>query len=162
MTTLTVNLTHFLGKRTQKYWERVTDFLQNGHSICCVFLLLFSLVFNPVFYCPKLISIANHGSIDQNIRLESGIYCWTLGPSYETAEEIKLFRALNGSAVGMSTVPEIEMGVKCGLEMLTISTLTNYAAGISKKPLSHNEVIINDEKSKRNFINLLKNILKRI
>ena len=49
-----------------------------------------------------------------------------------------------------------------GIKMLTISTLTNYAAGISKIPLSHNEVIINAERSKMNLIKLLKNILKRI
>jgi len=120
------------------------------------------VVFNPKFYCPKLISIANQVSVEERIRLESGIYCWTLGPSYETAEEIKFFRALNGSAVGMSTVPEIEMGGKLGLRMLTISTLTNYAAGISKNFLSHNEVLKNAEKSKRNFFKLLKNIIKRI
>ena len=120
------------------------------------------VIFNSKFYCPNLISIANQVGVEESIRLESGIYCWTLGPSYETAEEIKFFRSLNGSAVGMSTVPEIEMGAKLGLRMLTISTLTNYSAGILKNFLSHNEVLINAEKSKKNFLKLLKNILKRI
>ena len=36
----------------------------------------------------------------------------------------------------MSTVPEIEMGGNFDLKTLTISTLTNYAAGISKNKLS--------------------------
>jgi len=120
------------------------------------------VVSNSKFYSPKLISIANQVGVEKKIRLESGIYCWTLGPSYETAEEIRFFRKLNGSAVGMSTVPEIQIGGKLGIRMLTISTLTNYAAGVSKSILSHDEVLINAEKSKGILLKLLKNILKRI
>jgi purine-nucleoside phosphorylase len=81
---------------------------------------------------------------------------------YETAEEINFFKSLNGSAVGMSTVPEIEMGGKIGLNVLTISTLTNYAAGISKNKLSHDEVLLNANNAKDKILSLLKNILKRI
>ena len=119
-------------------------------------------IFNSKFYCPKLISIAKKVGVEERIRVESGIYCWTLGPLYETIEEIKFFKKLNGAVVGMSTVPEIEKGAELGIKMLTISILTNYAAGISKIPLSHNEVIINAERSKMNLLKLLKNILKRI
>ena len=81
---------------------------------------------------------------------------------YETAEEIKYFRSLNGSAVGMSTVPEIEMAGNIDLKTLTISTLTNYAAGISKNKLSHDEVLLNASNAKDKILSLLKNILKRI
>ena len=62
----------------------------------------------------------------------------------------------------MSTVPEIEMGGKIGLNVLTISTLTNYAAGISKNKLSHDEVLLNANNAKDKILSLLKNILKRI
>ena len=62
----------------------------------------------------------------------------------------------------MSTVPEIEMGGNVDLKTLTISTLTNYAAGISKNKLSHDEVLLNANNAKDKILSLLKNILKRI
>ena len=62
-------------------------------------------------------------------------------PVDETPDEIRYFKKINGSAVGMSTVPEIKAGGRLGMELLTISTLTNYAAGISKTKLSHKEVL---------------------
>ena len=114
------------------------------------------------YYSPTLIKIVKEISKKNKIPIEFGIYCWTLGPMYETAEEIKYFRSLNGSAVGMSTVPEIEMGGNIDLKTLTISTLTNYAAGISKNKLSHDEVLLNANNAKDKILSLLKNILKRI
>ena len=120
------------------------------------------LINSAKYYSPFLIKIANEIGIEKKIPLKSGVYCWTLGPMYETAEEINFFKSLNGSAVGMSTVPEIEMGGKIGLNVLTISTLTNYAAGISKNKLSHDEVLLNANNAKDKILSLLKNILKRI
>tara|TARA_B110000438_G_scaffold204771_1_gene196499 strand:+ start:230 stop:1021 length:792 start_codon:yes stop_codon:yes gene_type:complete len=121
-----------------------------------------TIISNSKYYSPSLIEIAQEIGIEKKIALESGVYCWTLGPMYETAEEINFFKSLNGSAVGMSTAPEIEMGGKIGLKVLTVSTLTNYAAGVSKNQLSHDEVLLNANNAKDKILSLLKNILKRI
>ena len=69
---------------------------------------------------------------------------------------------VKGSAVGMSTVPEIKEGGRLGMELLTISTLTNYAAGINKAKLSHNEVLSNANQASPLFIGSLKEIIRRI
>ena len=55
-------------------------------------------------------------------------------------------RYLGGDAVGMSTVPEIVTAAKLGIKTLTLSCLTNYAAGISRSPLTHHEVVMNAKK----------------
>ena len=62
----------------------------------------------------------------------------------------------------MSTVPEIKEGGRLGMELLTISTLTNYAAGINKAKLSHNEVLSNAIQASPLFIGSLKEIIRRI
>tara|TARA_Y100000031_G_scaffold19374_1_gene19750 strand:- start:109 stop:429 length:321 start_codon:yes stop_codon:yes gene_type:complete len=96
---------------------------------------------------------------ENNILLRKGNYCWALGPSYETPAEITYFRSLGGDVVGMSTVPEMMEAKKCGMEILGISCVTNFAAGLSDSPLNHGEVIETAEKTKHKFIKLLKAII---
>lgn len=75
-----------------------------------------------------------------DIPYKEGVYTWFTGPSYETPAEIELVRRIGGDLVGMSTVPEAialnHMGVRVG----AISLVTNFAAGSTDEPLSHEEV----------------------
>ncbi|PID98563.1 MAG: hypothetical protein CSA83_00595 [Actinomycetales bacterium] len=50
-------------------------------------------------------------------------------------------KVLGGDLVGMSTTLETIAAREAGLEVLGISLVTNYAAGISTEPLDHSEVI---------------------
>ena len=120
------------------------------------------LIEDEKFHSSHLIAIAESVASTNNIALTTGNYCWTMGPMYETPAEIKYFRSLSGSAVGMSTLPEIEEAGSLGLNVLTLSLLTNFAAGISDQSLTHEEVLINAERSKDKMIKLLSGIIKRI
>ncbi len=70
-----------------------------------------------------------------------GVYAWVNGPEYETPAEIRMLRTLGADAVGMSTVPEAIQARALGMEVLAMSCLTNYGAGLSGTPLSHEDVI---------------------
>ncbi|HEX3043336.1 MAG TPA: S-methyl-5'-thioadenosine phosphorylase [Bacillota bacterium] len=72
---------------------------------------------------------------------DSGCYVCTEGPRYETAAEIKMFQMLGGDVVGMTGVPEVVLARELGICYANISVVTNWAAGISPRPLSHEEVI---------------------
>ena len=74
-------------------------------------------------------------------KLHRGVYCALSGPSYETPAEICALAKLGANAVGMSTVPEAIVARQCGLRVAALSCITNPAAGISKTPLSHLEVL---------------------
>ena len=63
------------------------------------------------------------------------------GPSYETPAEIRAFAKLGADAVGMSTVPEAIVARQCGMRVTALSCITNLAAGRTRKPLSHGEVL---------------------
>ena len=78
---------------------------------------------------------------EAGVETEEGTYIWTLGPSFETPAEIRLFRRLGADAVGMSTVPEAVAARGAGLRVLGLSTITNAAAGITGAPLNHEEVL---------------------
>ncbi|MDA0379043.1 MAG: purine-nucleoside phosphorylase [Bacteroidetes bacterium] len=75
------------------------------------------------------------------IPTRSGTYLWTLGPSYETKAEIRMFAGFGADAVGMSTVPEAIVARDLSVEVLGISTITNHAAGLGHETLDHSEVL---------------------
>ena len=78
---------------------------------------------------------------DLNILLKEGINTWALGHGYETPAEIQDIISLGGHAVGMSTVPEIIKAEKLGLEVIAISCLTNYGAGMEGGIFFHEDVL---------------------
>jgi inosine/guanosine/xanthosine phosphorylase family protein len=69
--------------------------------------------------------------------LHEGVYVWFSGPQFETPAEVKLARLIGGSAVGMSTVPEVILARQVGMKVAGFSIITNLGAGMSDAPLSH-------------------------
>jgi purine-nucleoside phosphorylase len=89
------------------------------------------------------------------LRLHVGVYLGVSGPSYETPAEIKAFRILGADAVGMSTIPEVLMARACGMEVAALSCLTNMAAGMHRKRLSHEEVLRAGQRNSQAALQLL-------
>ena len=73
--------------------------------------------------------------------LDEGVYVQFPGPHYETPAEIAMVRAIGGDLVGMSTTLEAIAARESGMEVLGISLVTNFAAGITGEPLNHEEVL---------------------
>ena len=89
--------------------------------------------------------------------LQTGTYLAVCGPSYETPAEIRAFARLGADAIGMSTVPEVIVARQCGLKVAAISCITTLAAGRSRRPLSHAEVLETADRVKNVAAQLLKN-----
>jgi purine nucleotide phosphorylase len=75
------------------------------------------------------------------IELREGVYVWFSGPQFETPAEIRAARVLGGTAVGMSTVPEVILARRAGLEVGALSVITNLAAGMGEERLSHEQTM---------------------
>ncbi|MFQ6675757.1 MAG: purine-nucleoside phosphorylase [Fidelibacterota bacterium] len=114
------------------------------------------------YHSRALLAAAKRVARREGIDLKTGVYAWTLGPSFETPAEIETIRELGGDAVGMSTVPEIRAAGDLGLRVLGISCLTNYGAGISDRPLTHEEVMESTGKASGAFSRLLEGIIGEI
>lgn len=114
------------------------------------------------YYDNNLKQLALDCMDEMNLPERIGTYSWTLGPTYETPAEIDFMKSLDIKAAGMSTIPEIERAHDLGLKLLGISCLTNYAVGISKTPLTHDEVVTQAKKSGELFSKLILNILQKI
>jgi len=91
-------------------------------------------------YSKRLRALAHDAAKEEDFALAEGVYLAVSGPSYETPAEIRAFRALGASLVGMSTVPETIVARHMGIEVMGISCVTNLAAGLGAKPLDHAEV----------------------
>lgn len=78
---------------------------------------------------------------DLGITLHEGVYLMVKGPSFETPAEIRAFRTLGASAVGMSTVPECLAANHLGMKVVGVSSITNYAAGMTDGEITHSETM---------------------
>ena len=96
------------------------------------------------------------------MNLHEGVYVALLGPSYETPAEIRYLRTIGADLVGMSTAFEVIAARHVGIKVLAISCVTNMAAGILDKPLSHEEVMETGERVRSSFEALLRAVLPRI
>ena len=113
-------------------------------------------------YDARLRSILKSEASRLRIPLRQGIYVGLLGPSYETPAEIRMWRKLGADAVGMSTVPEAIALRHAGVRVAGISTITNMAAGILKKPLNHAEVLETTKRVGSRFVRLLEAAVPKV
>ncbi|MCD6441922.1 MAG: purine-nucleoside phosphorylase [Candidatus Marinimicrobia bacterium] len=113
-------------------------------------------------FSERLATIAKSVATELKINLSEGVYCWTIGPSYETHAEVQIIRDLGADVVGMSTVPELIVGAYLGLNILGISLVTNLAAGIGATPLTHAEVQAVADEIKKPYSKFMSALIHKI
>ena len=106
-------------------------------------------------YSPKLREFCKTAFEKLGIPYKTGVYAMMGGPQFETPAEIRALGILGADMVGMSTVPEVIVANHCGMNVLGISLISNLAAGISKAPLSHEEVMEEGRRATETFWKVL-------
>ena len=91
----------------------------------------------------------------KGVRLEVGVYCGLLGPTYETPAEVRMLEKLGADAVGMSTVQEVITARTLGMRCLGVSLITNAAAGYTANLLDHAEVLHESRDAAEQFQTLI-------
>lgn len=113
-------------------------------------------------YDLKLCDCIRRAASSEGIDIKEGTYLQTSGPQFETPTEIKMFRTLGASAVGMSTVVEAIAAHHMGMRVCGISCISNMAAGILDQPLTHSEVQITADKVGHKFERLVSGLIKEV
>lgn len=113
-------------------------------------------------YTPSLVDFTKKIAAKLSIDIQEGVYVAFSGPSYETAAEVRMARAMGADAVGMSTVPEAIIASWAKMDLIGISCICNSAAGVSSVPLSHEDVIKAANIAKDRFKLLVKEIIKEL
>ena len=62
----------------------------------------------------------------------------------------------------MSTVPEAVFARACGIRIAGLSLVSNLAAGISRRPLNHEEVMSAGESAKPSMSTLIEDFIARL
>ena len=75
--------------------------------------------------------------------------------TYETPAEVRYLRTIGADCVGMSTVPEAIVARHMNMKVAGISMLANLAAGVSGKPINHEEVLETGKAAAASFSQLL-------
>ena len=111
-------------------------------------------------YSRDLRALALNTADGLGIKLEEGVYLVLNGPSFESPAEIRMMRNMGADMVGMSTIPEVIMANSLGIKVLGLSMITNMAAGISGRPLTHKEVMETTQKAADKFKRLISGIIE--
>lgn len=103
---------------------------------------------------------AEEVALDVGVDVRRGVYAWTLGPSYETAAEVRALERLGADAVGMSTVPEVIQAQMLGMRALGLSTITNPAAGLAAGKLDHEDVLEVGQSVRGELMELVRGVVR--
>ncbi|MGH3732066.1 MAG: purine-nucleoside phosphorylase [Acidimicrobiales bacterium] len=91
--------------------------------------------------------------------LTEGVYMGFRGPQYETPAEINMAKTLGASLVGMSTVLEAIAARHLGADVLGLSLVSNFAAGVGDSALSHQDVLEAGQEAAASLGALLSDVL---
>ena len=124
--------------------------------------------FGPMFfdlsvaYDPAMRKTALAACKKLKINAKEGTYFAVTGPNFETPAEIRAFKKLGATVVGMSFVPEVLTARQCGIKVLGLTWVTNLGCGLAKEALSHAQTIEETKKIEGKFKDLLETILPKL
>jgi len=98
----------------------------------------------PDMYEPfskRLIELTRKASEEVKVPVNQGIYVGVTGPCLETRAEYRMMRNFGADLVGMSTVPEVIVGVHMGMEVLGLSIVTDTCDPDHLEPCDIKEII---------------------
>ncbi|MBR5519857.1 MAG: purine-nucleoside phosphorylase [Clostridia bacterium] len=110
-------------------------------------------------YSKELSDLVRDAARKNGIDLKEGTYAQLTGPQFESPQEIRALGILGADAVGMSTAVEAIAANHMGMKICGISCVSNKAAGLSKQPLTHEEVQETAARKSRQFTALVHDTL---
>jgi purine-nucleoside phosphorylase len=92
-------------------------------------------------FSKRLMDLTLKASRELKIPVGQGVYIGVTGPCLETKAEYRMMRNFGADLVGMSTVPEVIVGVHMGMEILGVSIVTDTCDPDHLEPCNIQEII---------------------
>jgi purine-nucleoside phosphorylase len=94
------------------------------------------------YYSPRVQRALIEAALRARVKLHRGVLMGGLGPTYETAAEVRMAAAVGADVACMSTVHEVTVAAELGCETGGLSCVTNKATGMADEPLTHEDVTV--------------------
>jgi purine-nucleoside phosphorylase len=113
-------------------------------------------------YDRALIELAQRVALEEKIVCHKGVFVAVSGPNLETRAEYRFLRGIGADVVGMSTVPEVIVGVHAGLRILGISVITDMCLPDSLEPVRLADILATANRAEQKLRVLVRRVLKEM
>jgi len=113
-------------------------------------------------YDAELREIAREVAASQGTVLREGVYVAVTGPNLETRAEYRMLRKIGADVVGMSTVPEVIVGVHGGMRVLGVSIITDQCIPETLVPAELATIIATAARAEPRLTALVRGVMERL
>jgi purine-nucleoside phosphorylase len=113
-------------------------------------------------YSKRLIGLAETIGLENRIGLQRGVFVAVAGPNLETRAEYRFLRTIGADVVGMSTVPEVIVGVHCGMEIFGLSAVTDECFPDALQPVNVSEIIKTANEAQPKLTLIMRELVRRL
>jgi purine-nucleoside phosphorylase len=92
-------------------------------------------------YDAELIRLVQRVALEEKIKVHKGVFVAVAGPNLETRAEYRFLRGIGADVVGMSTVPEVIVGVHAKMRVLGLSVITDMCLPDALEPAHLPDII---------------------
>jgi purine-nucleoside phosphorylase len=110
-------------------------------------------------YDRELLTLAKAVAVEEKIAVQQGVFVAVSGPCLETRAEYRFLRTIGADVVGMSTVPEVIVGVHAGLRNLGLSVVTDLCLPDALEPVSLAEIVATANHAEPKLRSLVRNVV---
>lgn len=96
---------------------------------------------------------------EHDIKVHTGVYLSTSGPTFETPAEYRYFRIIGADAVGMSTTPEVIVARHMGVPCFAVSVITDLGVEGKIEYTTHESVQAAAEKTEARMTVLMTDLI---
>jgi purine-nucleoside phosphorylase len=113
-------------------------------------------------YDPALRALARAVAREKGIALREGVYVAVTGPNLETRAEYRFLRAIGADVVGMSTVPEVLVGIHAGMRVLGLSIITDMCLPDALEPATVERILAVAAASEPMLTQVVRGVVERL
>ena len=113
-------------------------------------------------YDRGLLQIARRIALEQQIVCHQGVFVAVSGPNLETRAEYRFLRGIGADVVGMSTVPEVIVGVHSRMRILGISVVTDICLPDALEPVSIPDIIATATEAEKRLRVLVRRVVEAV
>jgi purine-nucleoside phosphorylase len=113
-------------------------------------------------YDRELLQLGRHIALEERIVCHQGVFVAVAGPNLETRAEYRFLRGIGADVVGMSTVPEVIVGVHSRMRVMGISVITDICLPDALEPVSLPDIIATANEAEKRMRVLVKRVVAKL